>query len=234
MLLSTAFLFGFLGSLHCLGMCAPIAWAIPQNEKKRSTWAVNRLAYNSGRLFTYSILGVLVGVFGELLAFAGIQQWLSILAGITVVIGALVLNGKIPTTIRFSPAQKAFLFIKTKIGHLLKVNNFKSNFSLGLLNGMLPCGLVYMALVAAMSMGSLAGGSAYMALFGLGTFPMMIGAAFLGISFKGKFTKVWFKFMPKMLVLVGLILILRGMNLGIPYLSSTPTSLTEITICTGE
>lgn len=234
MLLSTAILFGFLGSLHCLGMCAPIAWAIPQNEKKRSAWAVNRLAYNTGRAITYSVLGAFVGVFGQLLLFAGIQQWLSILAGITVVAGALMLNGKLPSSLSFKPAQKAFIFIKTRIGSLLRVNNLKSNFALGLLNGLLPCGLVYMALIAALSMGSVLGGAAYMALFGLGTFPMMIGAAFLGVSFRGKFNNIWIRFMPKMLVLVGLLLILRGMNLDIPYLSPALSNQSEITVCTGE
>lgn len=231
MLLATAIAFGFLGSLHCLGMCAPIAWAIPQNEKKRSTWAFNRLAYNSGRLVTYSILGAFIGVFGELLSFAGIQQWLSILAGITVIVGALLLKGKLPSSLNFKPAQKAFLFIKMSIGSLLKSNNLKSNLTLGLLNGMLPCGLVYMALVAALSMGSILGGAAYMALFGLGTFPMMIGAAFLGVTFKGRFNVVWIRFMPKLIVLVGLILILRGMNLGIPYLSPKVNTETTAIVC---
>ena len=219
LLLGTALAFGFFGSLHCLGMCAPIAWAVPQNEKKKKVWVANRLAYNSGRMITYSFLGAIAGFFGEMLSMAGVQQGLSVLAGATIIIGALLLNGKLSGNIKIKPLQKLFLNIKVRIGALLKTNNFKSNLSLGLLNGLLPCGLVYMALVAAISMGTFYGGAAYMALFGLGTFPMMLGAAYLGFSFKSNFTSAWLKFVPKLLVLVGLILILRGLNLDIPYVS---------------
>ena len=219
LLLGTALAFGFFGSLHCLGMCAPIAWAVPQNESKKKIWVANRLAYNTGRLIAYSALGAIAGLFGEMLSMAGVQQGLSILAGATIVVSELLLNGKLSANIKFKPAQNLFLKIKMRIGSLLKTNSFKSNFTLGLLNGLLPCGLVYMALVAAISMGSFYGGAAYMALFGLGTFPMMLGAAYLGFSFKSNFSSTYFKFVPKLLVLVGLVLILRGLNLGIPYVS---------------
>lgn len=231
LLLGTALAFGFFGSLHCLGMCAPIVWAVPQNEKKRKKWLANRLAYNSGRIITYSFLGAIAGLFGEVLTLAGMQQGLSVLAGFTIVIGALLLNGKLSGNIRIRPLQKFFLHIKVKIGGVLKTNNFKSNLTLGLLNGFLPCGLVYMALVAAVSMGTFYGGAAYMALFGFGTFPMMMGAAYLGFSFKGNFSASWFRFVPKLLVLVGMILILRGLNLGIPYVSPKLITDHPVLVC---
>lgn len=230
-LLGTAFVFGLLGSLHCLGMCAPLIWALPQDKSKRAKWWGNRLSYNFGRSITYAVLGAVIGLLGQTFALAGLQQYMSIIAGIVLLLILLFSGGHVPLNIHFGPATKLFAWVRTKMGGLLKGNTASTNFMLGLFNGLLPCGLVYMALVAALSMGTIAGSAVYMVLFGLGTFPMMIAAAMLGGRMKSLKNGLLNRWAPRFLVVVSLLLIMRGLGLGIPYVSPAFGTANEITIC---
>ncbi|MCO6357751.1 sulfite exporter TauE/SafE family protein [Roseivirga pacifica] len=230
-LLGTAFVFGLLGSLHCLGMCAPLIWALPQDKAKKSKWWANRLAYNFGRSITYALLGVTIGLLGQTFALAGLQQYMSIIAGAVLLLILLFSKGHVPLNIGFGPATKLFAWVRSKMGRLIRGSTAGSNLMLGLLNGLLPCGLVYMALVAALSMGTIVGSGVYMMLFGLGTFPMMIAAAFLGSRIKGLKSGLLNRWAPRFLVVVSLLLIMRGLGLGIPYVSPAFGSEKEISIC---
>lgn len=231
MLLATAIMFGFLGSLHCLGMCAPLLWAIPDNPQKRMKWWLNKLIYNAGRITTYALLGLAIGLIGEGVTFAGWQQHLSWITGIILILGlCLSIWGN---RIGFFKSTSTFVhrFVQRGISKTLRKHTLKSQLFFGLLNGLLPCGLVYMALIASLSMESIGGSMTYMALFGLGTVPMMLGAAILKrsvLSFKSiSFNKLY----PKMVLVIALLLIIRGMNLGIPYLSPYVNQRADITVC---
>lgn len=234
MLLSTAILVGLLGSFHCLGMCAPITWAVPGNKQKRGRWLAGRLVYNSGRLITYAGLGVIAGLLGSSLSMAGWQQGLSIGAGSLMLLGVLFFGMEVPDKALLKPLSRLVLWVKRQIGGLLAKKGFKAQLALGLLNGLLPCGLVYAALIAALSMGSVQGGALYMTLFGLGTFPMMLAAALFGKMMSQRFKQRVWNFAPKMVAIVGILFILRGLNLGIPYVSPALTSDGQITECLGN
>jgi sulfite exporter TauE/SafE len=231
MLLSTALLVGFLGSFHCLGMCAPITWAIPDQSANRKKWLVNKLIYNFGRIITYTLLGALVGLVGEMFSFAGFQQWLSIIAGSTLIIGVFLFGGKIPGIAIFKPLTNFMVWVKSKMSKLITAKGWRANISLGIVNGFLPCGLVYAALIGAISMGDLFGGAVYMTFFGLGTLPMMIAAAVIGKTAGTTFKSRIANFTPMFMVILGILFILRGLNLGIPYVSPKLTDNNEIMNC---
>ncbi|NVK84493.1 MAG: sulfite exporter TauE/SafE family protein [Cytophagia bacterium] len=231
LLLWTGFLFGLFGSMHCLGMCAPLIWALPQQKQKRSIWWRNKLAYNLGRAITYAFLGLLIGLVGETFSFAGFQQYLSIGTGVLMIIFLVLTRGRIPQSFYLKPLNRMVLKVKARLGKLLQGNTFRSNALMGLYNGLLPCGLVYMALLASLSMSSLGGSALYMVFFGLGTFPMMLAAAFFGNSIKQWNQKIFSQWVPRFILLVAVLLIFRGLNLGVPYLSPKLSAGNEIVIC---
>ncbi len=233
MLLSTAFMVGLLGSIHCLGMCAPITWAVPTGDKKWQ-WFRDRLAYNLGRTLTYGLLGIVVGLVGRGFSLAGWQQGLSVAAGIMLILGVLLFGMEVPSRGLFKPLSRLILAVKIHIGPLIKKRGLRAQWSLGMLNGLLPCGLVYAALLAAWSMGTVQGAMSYMLLFGLGTLPMMLGAAIFGKMMGQQFKKKLWRWAPKLVVLVGVIMIFRGLNLGIPYLSPKLKNVANITECVGN
>jgi len=231
LLLGTAIVFGFLGSLHCLGMCAPLIWAVPQQEKTRTTWWQNRFLYNTGRALTYAALGAVFGLLGESLSLAGWQQKISIVTGILILIFLLSSKGVVPNQFQFKPLQKMIGVVRKKIGLMLQSSGSSAHFKLGLFNGFLPCGLVYMALLASISMGSILGGALYMLVFGLGTFPMMLAAAFFGSQLKTIKPVFFTRLVPTFVAIIAILLIIRGLGLGVPYLSPATVGEVEMTLC---
>lgn len=231
MLLGTAIVFGFLGSLHCLGMCAPLLWAIPENPEKRTRWWINKLIYNAGRISIYALLGLLVGLIGEGVSLVGWQQHISWITGVILILGlALSIWG---SRIRiFNSFSIGFnQSVKRGLSKTLASKTYKSQLMFGVFNGLLPCGLVYMALIASLSMTTISGSMAYMALFGLGTIPMMLGAAYFKKSIQSLKSISFNKLYPKIVLTIAILLIVRGMNLGIPYLSPKVNTSTNMTIC---
>jgi uncharacterized protein len=214
-MLWTAFLLGLAGSLHCAGMCGPLALALPATGRGFAGLLTGRLAYNLGRIVTYALLGVLFGLLGKSLSLIGIQRWVSLGAG------GLILAGLLCSTHLGvgTPMTKAVMWLKSGFGALLRRRTFASLGLLGLLNGLLPCGLAYAACAGAAATGGIASGLAYMTLFGLGTLPLMLG---IGLSGKALPVALRFKLqqlVPASLAVVGALLVLRGLALGIPYLS---------------
>ena len=218
-ILWTSFVVGLLGSLHCIGMCGPITMALPVFRNAPATLLTSRILYNVGRTLTYALMGALIGLLGQGFSLVGAQQWLSIGAGIL-----LILIVFIPSRIsaRFSilkPAHHFTAFIKERFGKLLKRQTLHSTFLIGIINGFLPCGLVYVALAGALATGSVIGGIGYMTFFGLGTLPMMfifsLAGQFISLEVRRKFTRL----IPTFIVALGILFILRGMNLGIPFIS---------------
>jgi len=218
-MLYSALIFGLLGSFHCVGMCGPIAFLLPVDRKSPTKRALQLINYHLGRIFTYSILGLVFGIVGKSLNLFGMQQQLSIGIGILMIV-AISIPTKLFNHYNFSkPIYKAVSKVKNAMGAALKKKNPGTFFTIGYLNGLLPCGLVYMAIFGALATGGVWEGSLYMAIFGLGTIPLMTSAIYLGNFIKGKAKQRILKGVPVVVVIVGLLFILRGMGLGIPYIS---------------
>lgn len=212
----TAFIWGLLGSFHCVGMCGPIALALA--GKDRNKYLFNKLLYNSGRAVTYSLLGGLVGMLGFSLSLAGVQQWVSIVLGLSIIALAFFYKES-EKWISGSTFSKSLIKLKTQLGKSIKRGGSKAFFLTGLLNGFLPCGMVYMALMASLAFQSPIYGMAYMFVFGLGTFPVMILLMFSKDVFSLNFRMKMNKAMPYFVMFMGVLFVLRGMGWGIPYLS---------------
>lgn len=206
-------------------MCGPIAFVLPVDRTNKAKMLFQTLLYHLGRLFTYSLIGIIFGVIGKGMYLAGFQQRLSILAGILMIV-AILIPVKLFNKYNFSKPLYRFIgYVKSKLGFYLKRKTNSTFFSIGFFNGFLPCGLVYMALIGAIAASGALEGSFYMFLFGLGTVPMMTVAVILGnflkVSVRNKIQKV----IPVFVVIIGLLFILRGMGLGIPYISPSDAKL---------
>lgn len=200
-------------------MCGPIAFILPVDRSSNVSKVFGLTAYNLGRTFTYAILGLVVGVFGEGLRFAGVSQTISIVLGVLLLLTVLV-SKKI---FNVSFLGKYFLritnFVKNKLGATLKKKSTSALFVTGLLNGLIPCGAVFIALQAALLQPSVHQSVAFMFAYGLGTIPMMFSISYLSSSITGAVKKKVTKIMPIITVVVALLLIVRGLNLDIPYIS---------------
>ena len=224
-MLYTAFIFGLISSLHCIGMCGPIAMMLPVDRSNQTKKTLQIFTYHLGRLAAYASIGFIFGLFGKGFSMAGIQQELSVLLGIIMII-IVVIPEKVFIAYNFSkPIFKVISKIKTALGSQFKNKSYQSLFTIGLLNGFLPCGMVYVALFGAIAMQSPGLGVVYMILFGLGTIPMMSSVvylnSFLTLPFRNKIQKV----IPYVAVCIGVLFILRGLGLGIPYISPNTVSL---------
>ncbi len=218
-MLWVAFLIGFMGSLHCLGMCGPIAISIPVNSKKQIPFLINRLLYNFGRLFTYGILGAIFGLFGFGIYLADKQQVISIAIGVGILIVLVLSYFNKGFFNKFDPLSKLAASVKKSFKHLFKKRGNLTSFLIGAVNGLLPCGLVYMALASSIVTASVLDGILFMVVFGLGTFPMMLFVSFSKSIWKNKITMNFNRLIPVFMLVMALLFIARGMNLGIPYLS---------------
>ena len=224
-MLYTAFVLGLLGSFHCIGMCGPIAFALPLDRSSKGKMLFQTFLYHLGRLITYSLIGVLFGLIGRGLFLSGIQQRLSILMGI-IMIATVVIPVKVFNRFQITkPLYKIIGQVKKQLGLYLNKKSNKSIFLIGFFNGFLPCGLVYMALIGAVATSNTFLGASYMFLFGMGTIPMMTLAVYAGNVFKVSIRNKIQKAIPVFVVIIGLLFILRGMGLGIPYLSPPDTKL---------
>lgn len=210
-----AFLTGLLGSLHCMGMCGPIALALPVVGSSVAGKIAGRIIYNAGRIVTYSLMGALLGSFGLGLRLAGMQQSISIAAGVLIVLTAIFSSRWLERIV-----GNPFRWIKAgAMQKLFSSHSFSALFLIGFFNGMLPCGFVYVGLMAAVAMQGVFEGALFMALFGLGTFPLMFGVSLLGQFVSVQKRAVLRRFTPVLAVCIGVLFILRGLNLDIPYLS---------------
>jgi sulfite exporter TauE/SafE len=215
----TFFFIGLFGSLHCVGMCGPIAIALPIPNSNNLSFVAGRLLYNVGRVFTYSFLGAIFGLLGSRLVISGFQQSVSIGLGIAIVVVVLIPPKYKAIITQHSIIQKITLPLKSGISNLFKQGTFSAMFLIGLLNGLLPCGLVYVALAGAIASGNAISGTIVMIIFGLGTIPVMFAATifgkFINLNIRRKISKA----IPVFALVLGLLFIVRGMGLGIPYLS---------------
>jgi len=215
----TAISLGLLGSFHCIGMCGPIALALPVHQSSPLRKVVAILLYNAGRIITYSLLGFLFGMIGQGFAVFGLQQVLSVTLGVFILLSVILPKSFVS---RLGAAKKMMPLLgrlKAGLSDLFSKRNLFSLFSIGVLNGLLPCGLVYMAIAGAVSTGRIADSVLFMALFGMGTVPVMLSLSWFSNMVSVKSRNSIRRTMPYLVSVMAVLMIVRGLNLGIPYLS---------------
>lgn len=233
-MLWTALVLGFLGSFHCIGMCGPIALAVGGNKGQNFLW--NKIIYNLGRSLTYALLGLIIGSLGFSLSLAGVQQGISITLGVLVVLLSVSYK-KADRFLTIPTLSGVVTWIKSHLAKNLKAGSKLAFFTTGLVNGLLPCGMVYMALVVAMGMQSSLLGATYMFFFGLGTIPMLLGLMVSGSLLPAIRRQQVQKAIPYLGILIGVLMVFRGLGLGIPGFSPElatfdyGTQQVEITMC---
>ena len=213
-----------MGSLHCIGMCGPIAFMLPVDHKNPIKKTGQIALYHGGRLLSYALIGLVFGLLGKGLYVFGLQQNLSIFIGFIMIIIVLIPQKRLSQFNITQPLYRIIGSLKNKLGAALKKKSPDTFLTIGFLNGFLPCGLVYMALFGAIAMGSAAEGSLYMLLFGLGTVPLMTSVIYFSNLFKSSFKTKIRKAIPLFIVLIGVLFIVRGLGLGIPYVSPKPAT----------
>ncbi|MBK9292710.1 MAG: sulfite exporter TauE/SafE family protein [Bacteroidetes bacterium] len=224
--LLTALTIGLVGSLHCIGMCGPIAVALPLGRKSWADKVLGSTLYNFGRAFTYGIIGALFGLLGKGLHFAGLQQWASIAMGVVMIVSVLfpvVFREKIKLANLTSGYSVRLI---SRFRELFGKHSHRNLFIIGLLNGLLPCGLVYVAVAGAVNTNDVAYGALFMIVFGLGTLPVMMALSLVGNMIGAGLRSRLANVVPVFIVMLGIVFILRGMALGIPYISPKTQMLT--------
>ena len=211
-----AFFIGLFGSVHCIGMCGPLAFAIPVGQHKWWLIVGDKLLYNAGRVISYTFLGFLIGFAGRQFWISGFQQGISLLSGALVIMAGLSRIFKLRLY-----KSNAFSKVISPINRLLNYafDHHAGHLVIGVLNGFLPCGFVYLALVGAVNTNSPAMAAQYMFWFGTGTFPLMliatISSGFIGPVIRRRINRT----MPYLMICLGFWFVFRGLYLNIPYLS---------------
>ncbi len=215
-----AFALGMLGGVHCMAMCGPLMVAMPTPPGSAAGFVFSRLLYQCGRMATYVLLGVFAALVGRSFYLIGLQRWLSVALGIVVLAG-FFLSGKLSAS---AMVTRCLAWLKAAMSRQLRVKGYRSLFLMGMLNGLLPCGLVYAALAGAAAASSEFSAILAMAAFGLGTLPAMLSA-----SLWGRFLPMPWRWQFRRMIPLGVcglaaLLILRGLSLGIPYVSPDLTA----------
>lgn len=214
----TALLLGFFGSFHCIGMCGPIAFMLPVDRKNQTKQFFQIISYHFGRITTYSFIGVVFGMLGKGFELFEFQQHLSIATGILMIL--LILFPSILQKLKITKSIASIILkVKNILGEELKNKRKDTFFTIGFLNGFLPCGLVYMGILGSIATHNPIKGSFYMILFGLGTIPLMSAVVYFGNFSKGILRKRIQQLIPVLVLFIGVLFILRGLGLNIPYVS---------------
>jgi len=215
--LLSGFTIGLIGSIHCVGMCGPLALSLPVHHLSVLPKTLAISFYNTGRAVSYAAMGVIFGLLGQGFSLFKIQQWLSIVGGLLILV--ILLNNQFGNP-KINALSRFTQTIKVKLGHYLKSEKtLFSYFTIGAVNGFLPCGLVYVAIAAALATGTVVKSSLLMFAFGIGTLPLMaltmVFGKFIPTGLRMKMNKM----IPHLTMAIAVLLILRGLNLGIPLVS---------------
>ena len=236
-----AFLLGLAGSLHCVGMCGPIAIALPGDGRSTTAatarFALNphdallRMLYQLGRVSVYTTMGLVIGLGGSAFRIAGYSRTLSLVAGLLMIVSVAAQYLFRRDWSPLSLLGRSVGPLQAWLGSLLRRRGTLAHYLIGVANGLLPCGLVTTALLGALASGSLVSGGLYMAAFGLGTVPLMsavtLGVLALPCSWRKRLPMV----APVTGLILGLLILVRGMGLGIPYVSPAPMTAVHHTCC---
>lgn len=216
--LGIGFLMGLIGSAHCIGMCGPLSMALPYSQQKGFTKYMAMALYHIGKIASYAMLGLIVGLFGKQIFLIDTQQSISMIIGVLMLVYVIwVYLVKINN--KFNPIRFIQIPVLKALSYLFWNKHVAVFIVIGFLNGLLPCGMVYLALGSAMSTGNAFDAAIFMAFFGIGTMPALLivalGGQCIGFEWRRKLQTA----LPIFIFGMGIILILRGMNLGIPLLS---------------
>jgi len=197
---------GLGSSGHCIGMCGPIAMALPfRDTYGRMHWGKYYL-YQIGRVLTYISIGLIIGMLGKAITWQGFGNWLSVLSGLFLII--LAFNHSIWNSAKSNSPLNA------RIGKIWKRTFESKNISAylfaGAANGLLPCGMVYAAAIAALGTADSTQSISLMAGFGLGTIPVFLLLPMFS-KLISRYPKIWKSFVPLALGLTGVWLLMRGM-----------------------
>ena len=217
-ILFPAFLLGLISSFHCIGMCGPIAFSLPVQLLPSHKKLLGILLYNIGRITTYALLGILFGLVGREFFLGGWQQAFSIILGVLILM-VLIINQLKHKTVSIGFLHSFQVKLQQFIAKFIRKQQLSGIYMIGVANGFLPCGMVYLAIAGALGTGSIQGGILFMLLFGLGTIPLMLAVTWLGLVVNITIRNTVRKITPFFIAIIGLLLILRGLNLNIPYLS---------------
>lgn len=224
--LQLAFFTGLFGSIHCIGMCGPLAFAIPFTGRQKWLLVWDKLIYQFGRILAYSSLGMLTGLIGRQLWLFDMQQ------GVSVISGSLILLAAGSRLFKHSFTRHSYFNILPGLVNKLIVYAVKQragHFFIGILNGFLPCGFVYLALAGAVNMQSVQASVQYMFWFGLGTLPLMLAATLsagmLSVNLRNRLNKI----VPYFMICLGVWFVMRGLALNIPYVS--PAKISSPAVC---
>lgn len=223
----SAFVFGILGSFHCMGMCGPLVMSLPFQtlQGKRSFFGI--LAYHFGKMLMYALFGFAVGLLGQSIAIFKYQQVLTILAGIVLLV--ITVLPTIKQHFKFNlPIAQSLQWLNQKVS---KDNWFLYYALFGFINGMFPCGLMYAALATSAASLSAWKGFFFMFFFGLGTVPSLSFVIYFQKKLSPNYRKYFTKSTYYFSILVAALLILRGFNLGIPYVSPKINTETKTVDC---
>jgi sulfite exporter TauE/SafE len=226
----SAIVLGGISSFHCVGMCGAIAFSLPTQHMADAKKVFAILLYNFGRITTYSLLGIIFGLLGRQISLAGFQQWFSIIAGIIVLM--IVIQSFLKRPVFHLPGYNAISASITKlISKFVGKPSLSGIYFLGAVNGLLPCGLVYMAITGALATGTVGGATGFMAAYGLGTLPAMFLLSYfhfmIGIAARNTMKRA----IPFVVATMGVLLVLRGLNLNIPFISPAFSAAQNIISC---
>ncbi|MDP4151435.1 MAG: sulfite exporter TauE/SafE family protein [Bacteroidota bacterium] len=231
--LLAAFSLGLVGSAHCVGMCGPLVLALPVHRMDPSRRGSAIALYHTGRIGVYALGGMVIGLLGRPVYLAGWQQTLSVLLGTIILCQVLIRMLRGGRSLRM-PAAILALYNALQRGmaplwHSPSPGKF---FLMGIGNGLLPCGMVYLAIAGALTTQDIAGAVGFMAFFGVGTLPMLLFLQATGrlvsVSFRQRIRNA----LPYLTAFMAILLILRGMNLGIPFVSPMlPAKPAQIVSC---
>lgn len=216
--LAPALVLGLLSSVHCLGMCGPLALAVPSPPGGYWVRLRSALILNGGRVLTYALLGAAVGVFGRGLQLAGLQQVVSIGLGVAILVALIA--PRVVSRIPLPPGPTLLVIrLQSRMARQLKRTAPEALLFTGLLNGLLPCGMVHLALVGALAQEDVSNAAAFMSAFGFGTWPLLLGlkmgSADLGGAIRFRLRRVT----PVVYAVMAVLFIARGLDLGIPFVS---------------
>ncbi len=209
---ATAFFLGLLGSLHCIGMCGPLVLALPTQHLNATRRVTAALLYHGGRILVYSLGGMIFGLLGHRVWLAGWQQGFSITLGVLILLLVAFRRFLPATTGAYAPVQRI-------IARLWQGPSISKFFLLGMANGLLPCGMVYLAIAGALTRPQVIEAVGFMAFFGLGTLPLLLLLQYTGHRLGLPFRLQLRRALPYITILMAILLILRGLDLGIPFVS---------------
>lgn len=200
-------------------MCGPLVLALPVQRMTPSGRAFSLGLYHTGRIFVYASAGLVFGLVGRRVYLAGWQQ------GLSIVLGGLILAWVVVKGIRGGGgrlpgwAGRFYGVLQGWMGRLWQSPSRGRFFLMGMGNGLLPCGMVYLAIAGALTSPYVLQGAGFMACFGLGTLPMLLGLQVTGRMVRISFRQQIRRALPYLMAFMAVLLILRGMNLGIPFIS---------------